>query len=874
MNVTAATDRGRAVRPDAAPSSSPTCSATRARWTRSWRWRRRAASRSSRTAPRRTSPAAGPARSARSGAIGCFSSQQGKHITSGEGGFVVTDDAGAGPPDAGLRQQGVALRRAEPGPRVPRPQLPHHRAAERGAVRRSSTSSTPTSKVRVADGPAADASGSTGQPGIGAPVVRARRRRTPTGATACASIPASCPAARRRWPQALRFGDIAAAPRYIQKPAFRCKVFADQGTFGTSRWPFTLARPEAVDYARRAVPRHATRASSRSSCCPGTSAMTRRARRLPRRQRSSRPRVAGAERAATSRRADAICGSGSSAPAASPGLRRRARRARPRPRASPRWPTSTATRPTAMAERPAAARRSPSHRRAARGRRTRRGRAVHAAGHARRARRAASPSVGVHVLCEKPLAVDRDAARRRWSPPPSAAGVVLTMATKFRFCDDVNRGRARSSVVGIARRRPSGRERLRVARRHGAAAGTPTRRSSGGGVLDRQRHALGRHRPLLPRPDRRGAGGRGQAGPAASRVEDTAQHAPAHAPDGVLGTSTCRGASTSRPTLTSRSTAREGTIRVGWRGVAVPPGVQPASGRVIGTGYAKGPAMGGAGRRTSARAVRGEAPLRRHRRTTASPSVDVHRRRVRVAAARRLGRSSRELGGCDDLEVSRSHDRPHPERASTATAMVEDGVAIGEGTSVWDSVSTSAARAPRIGEDCIIGEKYLRRPTAWPIGDRVKINAFVYICTGVTIEDGVMISARARLHQRPLPARHDARPRRSCARRSPTSTRCPRSCGPAPRSAPGARSAAASSSAASRMVGMGARRHPVGARLPPRRRPARRARSPSCAAAASRSCGSSTAACPTRDEVECAAVRPALRASDDRRGHRARPARR
>jgi acetyltransferase-like isoleucine patch superfamily enzyme len=73
------------------------------------------------------------------------------------------------------------------------------------------------------------------------------------------------------------------------------------------------------------------------------------------------------------------------------------------------------------------------------------------------------------------------------------------------------------------------------------------------------------------------------------------------------------------------------------------------------------------------------------------------------------------------------------------TALVEGGVAIGEGTSVWDSVHI---RGPgtTIGEDCIIGEKsYVAYGVT--IADRVKINAFVYICTGVTIEDGVMISA-------------------------------------------------------------------------------------------------------------------------------------
>lgn len=73
-----------------------------------------------------------------------------------------------------------------------------------------------------------------------------------------------------------------------------------------------------------------------------------------------------------------------------------------------------------------------------------------------------------------------------------------------------------------------------------------------------------------------------------------------------------------------------------------------------------------------------------------------------------------------------------------ATALVEAGVDIGLGTSVWDNVHI---RGPaRIGSDCIIGEKtYIAYGVT--IGNRVKVNAFVYICTGVTIEDGVMLSA-------------------------------------------------------------------------------------------------------------------------------------
>jgi dTDP-4-amino-4,6-dideoxygalactose transaminase len=47
---------------------------------------------------------------------------------------------------------------------------------------------------------------------------------------------------------------IASAPRYIQKPAFMCEVFQQQRTFGDSRFPFTLARPEALDYHRSKFP--------------------------------------------------------------------------------------------------------------------------------------------------------------------------------------------------------------------------------------------------------------------------------------------------------------------------------------------------------------------------------------------------------------------------------------------------------------------------------------------------------------------------------------------------------------------------------------------------------------------------------------------
>lgn len=81
---------------------------------------------------------------------------------------------------------------------------------------------------------------------------------------------------------------------------------------------------------------------------------------------------------------------------------------------------------------------------------------------------------------------------------------------------------------------------------------------------------------------------------------------------------------------------------------------------------------------------------------------------------------------------TRRASRIHP------TAIIEDDVRIGFGSSIWDNVHIR--HSTQIGEQCIVGEKtYLAYGVK--IGNRVKINAFVYVCNAVTIEDGVMISA-------------------------------------------------------------------------------------------------------------------------------------
>jgi UDP-2-acetamido-3-amino-2,3-dideoxy-glucuronate N-acetyltransferase len=107
------------------------------------------------------------------------------------------------------------------------------------------------------------------------------------------------------------------------------------------------------------------------------------------------------------------------------------------------------------------------------------------------------------------------------------------------------------------------------------------------------------------------------------------------------------------------------------------------------------------------------------------------------------------------------------------TAIVEEGVEIGPGTSVWSYVHV---RGPaRIGAECIIGEKtYIAYDVT--IGNRVKINAFVYICAAVTIEDGVMISAGTvftndRVPRAALPDLSSLRPSEPDERTRPTLVR-------------------------------------------------------------------------------------------------------
>lgn len=183
--------------------------------------------------------------------LGAFSLQQGKHATTGEGGFVITDD-----PDLARRAR-VFVNKAWPyGEANPDHEFLalNYRITElQSAVARAQLGKLPANvehRIGLADRLTAALAGVEG---VRAPVVRPGTRHVywRYGLLVDDQV---VPGGPDGLAQRLRAFDVPSAPRYIQKPAFRCKVIAEQRTFGDSRWPFTLARPEAVDYADERFP--------------------------------------------------------------------------------------------------------------------------------------------------------------------------------------------------------------------------------------------------------------------------------------------------------------------------------------------------------------------------------------------------------------------------------------------------------------------------------------------------------------------------------------------------------------------------------------------------------------------------------------------
>ena len=185
------------------------------------------------------------------GKIGCYSLQQGKHITTGEGGLVVTDDDdlarriflfinkawGYGDSQPDHYFLALNYRMSELVGSVACAQL---RKLPGVVARRRMLAGVLTESLRETEA-------------IVTPAILPDAQHSYW--KYCIRTPEAMPSeAVLEMAALLKERGIVSAPRYIQKPAFMCEVFQKRKTFGSSGYPFTLARPEALDYRAERFP--------------------------------------------------------------------------------------------------------------------------------------------------------------------------------------------------------------------------------------------------------------------------------------------------------------------------------------------------------------------------------------------------------------------------------------------------------------------------------------------------------------------------------------------------------------------------------------------------------------------------------------------
>jgi perosamine synthetase len=185
------------------------------------------------------------------GTIGCFSLQQGKHITTGEGGIVVTND------DALARRMYLFINKAwgygDPQPDHYFLALNYRMSELCGSVAVAQLEKLQTTVLRRRALAESLTARLADLPDIIPPVVY--DKATHSYWKYCVRTADTLPDnAVLELASLLKEYDVLAVPRYIQKPAFMCEVFQKQRTFGSSGYPFVLARPEAIDYRPERFP--------------------------------------------------------------------------------------------------------------------------------------------------------------------------------------------------------------------------------------------------------------------------------------------------------------------------------------------------------------------------------------------------------------------------------------------------------------------------------------------------------------------------------------------------------------------------------------------------------------------------------------------
>jgi perosamine synthetase len=170
------------------------------------------------------------------GAIGAFSLQQGKHMTTGEGGIVVTDDAKLG-------RRMVLFSDKAWGYGDPKPDhyflaLNYRMTDLQGAVARAQLAKLDGVVTRRRRTAAALTERLAGTPGLTSP--RALPEATHVYWKYPLIVdPAVIEGGADALGTALKASGVFCAPRYIQKPAFQCQVFTERKTFGKSRFPYS-----------------------------------------------------------------------------------------------------------------------------------------------------------------------------------------------------------------------------------------------------------------------------------------------------------------------------------------------------------------------------------------------------------------------------------------------------------------------------------------------------------------------------------------------------------------------------------------------------------------------------------------------------------
>jgi perosamine synthetase len=185
------------------------------------------------------------------GDVGCFSLQQGKHITAGEGGLVVTNSDklarrirlfidkawGYGDPNPDHYFIAVNYRMTELVGAVALAQLGK---LQYSVDQRRAMAARLTERLNGLDGIVLPTAAGEAEHVYWRYPIMVNPAKIPGGPVALAAK--------------LKAYNVASTPRYIQKPAFECQVLSEQVTFGGSRWPFTLARPEALDHSPERFP--------------------------------------------------------------------------------------------------------------------------------------------------------------------------------------------------------------------------------------------------------------------------------------------------------------------------------------------------------------------------------------------------------------------------------------------------------------------------------------------------------------------------------------------------------------------------------------------------------------------------------------------